>query len=53
MDKVDNQQGKKCSKCQNAKKSMTPYVIISVVFFGFSIYGIVEFVRYLSELFSH
>jgi hypothetical protein len=49
----NKQEKKKCSKCENAKKSVLPYVIVSVIFFGFGVYGIIDVIMKIIGLFSH
>ncbi len=44
---------KKCSKCEESKKKMTPYIIASVVVLGLIIYAVVDIVKNIIELFSH
>jgi hypothetical protein len=46
------QEKKKCSKCQKATKSILPYAIVSVIFFGFAVYGIIDVIKKIIELFS-
>ena len=41
---------KKCTKCDKMKQSIVPQVIVGVLVFSFTVYGIVEFVRDIIEL---
>jgi hypothetical protein len=41
---------KKCTKCDKMKQRIAPQVIIGMLVFTFTIYGIVEFVKDIIEL---
>ena len=41
---------KKCSKCEESKKKMTPYIIASVVVLGLIIYAVVDITKEIIEL---
>ncbi len=51
-DKKNTNEEKKCSKCKKAQQNILPILIVSLVFFGFAIYGIVTFVKDMITLFS-
>jgi len=56
MENIENlkkSEEKKCTKCDKMKQSIVPQVIVGVLVFGFTVYGFVEFVRDVIELFSH
>jgi len=50
MEKEIKVEEKKCTKCDKMKQSIVPQVIVGVLVFSFTIYGIVEFVRDIIEL---
>jgi hypothetical protein len=53
MENIENlkkSEEKKCTKCDKMKQSIVPQVIMGVLVFSFTIYGIVEFVRDIIEL---
>ena len=50
MEKEIKVEDKKCTKCDKMKQSIVPQVIVGVLVFSFTIYGIVEFVRDIIEL---
>jgi hypothetical protein len=50
--KQNTNEEKKCSKCKKAQQNILPILIVSLVFFGFAIYGIVTFVKDMIVLFS-
>lgn len=52
MEKMENSE-KKCSKCEESKKKMTPYIIASVAVLGLIIYAVVDIVKNIIELFTH
>jgi hypothetical protein len=52
MEKEIKVEEKKCTKCDKMKQSIVPQVIMGVLVFSFTIYGIVEFVRDIIELLS-
>jgi hypothetical protein len=43
---------KKCKTCNETKQKLVPYVVLSILFFGFAIYGFVVFTQKMMELFS-
>jgi len=53
MEKEIKVEEKKCTKCDKMKQSIVPQVIVGVLVFSFTVYGIVEFVRDVIELLSH
>jgi hypothetical protein len=53
MEKEIKVEEKKCTKCDKMKQSIVPQVVLGVLIFSFTIYGVVEFVRDIIELFSH
>jgi hypothetical protein len=50
MEKEIKVEEKKCTKCDKMKQSIVPQVIVGVLVFSFTVYGIVEFVRDIIEL---
>jgi hypothetical protein len=50
--KQNTNEGKKCSKCKKAQQKIMPILLLSLVFFGFAIYGVVTFVKDMVVLFS-
>lgn len=50
MENLKNSEEKKCTKCDKMKQSIVPQVIVGVLVFTFTIYGIVEFVKDIIEL---
>ena len=50
MENLKKSEEKKCTKCDKMKQSIVPQVIMGVLVFSFTIYGIVEFVRDIIEL---
>lgn len=52
MEKTENTE-KTCSKCEESRKRMTPYIIASVGILGLIIYAVVDIVKNIIELFSH
>jgi hypothetical protein len=50
MEKEIKVEEKKCTKCDKMKQSIVPQVIVGVLVFSFTIYGIVEFVKDIIEL---
>ncbi|CAB4129802.1 hypothetical protein UFOVP117_106 [uncultured Caudovirales phage] len=53
MEKEIKVEEKKCTKCDKMKQSIVPQVVLGVLIFSFTIYGVVEFVRDIIELLSH
>lgn len=54
MEKMEQtSEEKKCTKCQETRKKMTPYIIMSVVVLGLIIYAVVDITKNVIELFSH
>ena len=53
MEKKIKVEEKKCTKCDKMKQSIVPQVVLGVLIFSFTIYGVVEFVRDIIELLSH
>lgn len=53
MEKEIKVEEKKCTKCDKMKHSIVPQVVLGVLIFSFTIYGVVEFVRDIIELLSH
>lgn len=52
MEKMENSE-KKCSKCDESRKKIKPYIIASIFFLGLVIYAVVDIVKNIIELFSH
>ena len=52
MENLKNSEEKKCTKCDKMKQSIVPQVMMGVLVFGFTIYGIVEAVKDIIELLS-
>lgn len=50
MEKEIKVEEKKCTKCDKMKQSIVPQVLIGLLVFTFTIYGIVEFVKDIIEL---
>ena len=50
MENLKKTEEKKCTKCDKMKQSIVPQVMMGVLVFGFTIYGIVEFVKDIIEL---
>jgi hypothetical protein len=53
MEQENKVEEKKCTKCDKMKQKIAPHVILGMSIFGFTIYGMVEFVRNIIELLSH
>jgi hypothetical protein len=48
----DEPKNKKCSKCSKAKQTVTWLGLISIAVLGLSIYGLVELVKNVIDLFT-
>ena len=50
MENLKKSEEKKCTKCDKMKQSIVPQVLIGMLVFTFTIYGIVEFIKDIIEL---
>jgi hypothetical protein len=50
--KLSGEENKKCTKCEENKKKVAPYLIASFSFLALAIYGFVNLISYLIDLFS-
>jgi hypothetical protein len=50
MENLKKSEEKTCSKCQESRKKMTPYIIGSVVILGLLIYAVVDITKEIIEL---
>lgn len=53
MEKEIKVEKKKCTKCQESRKKITPYIIGSVAVLGLIIYAVVDITKEIIELLSH
>ena len=50
--KKNTTEEKKCTKCKKAQQKIMPILLLSIVFFGFAVYGVFTFVKDMITLFS-
>jgi len=48
----NSKKDKDCDTCKKTKEKMFPYVVLSLLFFGFAVYGVFVFAQKMIELFS-
>lgn len=53
MEKQTIKKEEKCTKCDKMKQKILPQVILGFLVFGFTIYGVVEFVKDIIGLLTH
>lgn len=53
MEKQTIKKEEKCTKCDKMKRRIAPQVIVGVLVFVFSIYGLVEFVKEIISFFTN
>jgi hypothetical protein len=53
IENLKNSEEKTCTKCEETRKKVRPYIIMSVIVLGLIIYAVVDITINVIELLSH